>query len=145
NQLPSWRELAARLGTLHADGERGGDYYGRQALVELLGADMLRDAVDYYLNREVGSELARSVLHLLRAAPAADRCLEVYQTETDPNKRAAAVELLRVVASECHLPWVLRFFNDPDPAIQNWGAGVLESIWNLGVMRWEELEPYVAE
>ena len=145
-QIPpilGWHELATRMGTLTSDGERGGDDYGRRALVELLGVNFLHDAVDYYLSHEEGGELVRSVLHILRADSAADRCLEIYQTETDPYRKAAAVELLRVVASERHLPLIVQFLNDPDPSIQNWGVGILDSLRNLGTISWEKLEPYV--
>jgi ribosomal protein S18 acetylase RimI-like enzyme len=123
-----WAALARRLGTLRDDGERGGTVEGQRALSELLGERELRAAVDYYVTSGPGSELVRSVLILLRPWTAMQRCYEIFRSNTEPDHRRAAVELLRVVADGRALAWVPEFLQDRDAGVQTWGAGVLDQL-----------------
>ena len=123
-----WRALAERLGTLRADGESGGSALGRQALEVILGAGALRAAVDYYVARLPGAELARSVLALLQPWPAMERCLEVWRGDADLDARRAAAELLRVIADRRALEWVPEFLRDRDEGVQTWGAGIVDQL-----------------
>src|SRR5262245_34932900 len=120
DQWIDWKGLAEKLGTLREDGETGGDHLARQAVVELLGEESMRNSVRYYVDYLRGFELARSVLWLLRPAVAREECYRIYKEDPDIDRRRAAIELLRVVADRTTLPLVEEFLGDPDPGIQNW-------------------------
>jgi hypothetical protein len=123
-----WEGLARQLGTLDADGESGGSDVALRAIELLLGEECLRAAVDHYVARRPGSELARHVLWQLQPWSAMQRCYELSRSGADVDTRCAAVELLRVVADRRALPWVEDFLSDPHPGIQGLGAGVLDQL-----------------
>src|SRR5688572_24143069 len=123
-----WKALAVRLGTLSEGGESGGSNYAREAIELLLGEDNLRESVDYYISGAPGSELARSVLWLIRPWSAMRYCYEIYKSEADIETRRMAVELLRVVADKRALSWVVEFLGDEDSGIQTWGVEMLEQL-----------------
>ena len=131
-----WKDIAGRVGSLRDNGERGGTRYATKALAMLLGDDALVEAVDYYVSQLTGSELARSVLWLLRPPAAMRRCYQLYREATDRETRVTAIELLRVVADRTALPWVKEFLADADEDVQTMGAGVLDQLlWS------EKVEP----
>jgi hypothetical protein len=140
-----WTALAAQLNALGDGAERGGDALGRQALTEILGKDFVVDAVYHYVDSRPGSELARSVLAVLQPAIGVDLCYEIYRGQSGPERRRAAVELLRVFRDRRVLPWVAEFLHDPDAGIQNWGVGVLDWLAFSEAATAEELEPLVSE
>lgn len=119
-----WQSLAEKL----QSGNRGGTELARRALIEIIGEEAISASVDHYIDLRDGSELARSVLWLLRPEAARRRCLEIYQNDSDLERRQMAIELLRVLATRDTLPWVSTFLTDPDPTIQNWGAGVVDQL-----------------
>jgi hypothetical protein len=124
-----WEQLAQQLGLLRPDGgEIGGSDSALRAIELLLGESRLQAAVDFYVSGTPGSELARQVLWQLRPWSAMQRCYEIYRSGADVDTRCAAVELLRVVADRRALSWVQEFLDDPEPGIQNWGAGVLDQL-----------------
>ena len=120
-----WKAIAVQLGTLRAGGESSGSEQARKAIELLLGEDNLRESVDYYISGGPGSELARSVLWLIRPWSAMKYCYDIYKSGRDIESRRMAVELLRVVADGRALGWVVEFLEDENEAIQSWGAGVL--------------------
>jgi hypothetical protein len=123
-----WHTLAQKLGSLHDDGESGGSDLGRQALELIVGVDALRAAVDYYVAREPGSQLARSVLAFLQPPAAMERCLEIARSDADAESRRTAVELLRVVADRRGIEWAAEFLRDADEGVQVWGAGIVDQL-----------------
>lgn len=127
-QEVDWESLARRLGSLSDNSEVGGTYFAQVAIAELLGPELLRSAVDYYVDRPPGSELARSVLALLRPSSAIERCYEIYVQDQDIDRRRAAVELLGAIGTGRALEWVNEFWRDSDPGIQNWGANLLDQL-----------------
>ncbi|GIG66501.1 hypothetical protein [Phytomonospora endophytica] len=135
-----WGELATAIGV---DPNSGGDGVARRALAHLLGDEALRRAVDWYIDGRPAAEHARSVLWLLRPAPARARCAEIYRTDADPARRHLAVELLRVVATGEDLPLVGEFLADDDPAIQTWGVGVLDQLLFGDLVTVGEAAPYL--
>ncbi|HEY1179757.1 MAG TPA: hypothetical protein VGF17_26680 [Phytomonospora sp.] len=135
-----WGELAAAIGV---DPHSGGDGVARRALAHLLGDEALRRAVDWYVDGRPAAEHARSVLWLLRPAAARARCVEIYRDDADPDRRHMAVELLRVVATGEDLPLVGEFLADADPAIQVWGAGVLDQLLFGDLVTPAEAEPHL--
>jgi hypothetical protein len=135
-----WKAIAVQLGTLSAGGESSGSHQARQAIELLLGEDNLRKSVDYYISGGQGSELARSVLWLLRPWSAMSYCYEIYQSDRDVETRRMAVELLRVVADERALGWVAEFLEDEDAGIQTWGVEMLEQLISSGSVDGEDAE-----
>lgn len=137
----NWRRLAERVGTLHKTGESGGDDYARRALELIIGEDQLRATVDYYVVEQgPGSELARSVLHVLHSWVAMQRCYELYCSDKDIEVRRFAIELLRVIADRRALDWVEEFLDNEDLDIQGWGIGVLDQLAFSGSVFLEECE-----
>lgn len=131
-----WEALARGLGTVGEDGETGSTQLARQALEAIIGEDCLKDAVDYYISRGPGGELARSVLWHLHPWSAMRYCHEIFASEHPVEDRRSAVELLRVVADERAAGWIREFLEDEDPEIQSWGAGVLDQLlWSRFVDR----------
>jgi len=119
-----WTALSEALGCESS----GGTQYARQALSKILGDEAIKEAVDYYISEQPGSELARSVLWHIHPQSGMDYCYQIFKEETDLDRRRSAVELLRVVADENALKWVPEFLNDPDEGIQAWGAGVVDQL-----------------
>ena len=123
-----WHTLAQKLGTFRDGGESGGEDLGRQSLELIVGVDVLRSAVDYYIAGNPGSELARSVLALLKPSSAMERCLEIARSDADVESRRSAVELLRVVADGRGIDWAAEFLRDQDDGVQVWGAGMVDQL-----------------
>ena len=119
-----WAALAELLNCQSS----GGSNYAKKALAEILGEVAVREAVDYYISGEPGSELARSVLWQIHPQSGMDYCYKIFKDDKDADRRRSAVELLRVVADEHALRWVLEFLNDPDVGIQIWGAGIVDQL-----------------
>ena len=80
----------------------------------------------HYVGLELGFELARSVLSLLRPPEAMQECFRLYKEDAEVERRRTAVELLRVVADASVLPWIDDFLDDDDPEVRLWGVGVLD-------------------
>lgn len=123
-----WPTLAQKLGTLRDDGESGGSDLGRQALELIVGVDTLRSTVDYYIAGGPGSELARSVLALLKPSAAMERCLEIARGDGDIESRRTAIELLRVVSDGRGIGWAAEFLREEDEGIQVWAAGIVDQL-----------------
>lgn len=140
NEEIDWKALALQVGALDASGERGGNRYARQVIEVLVGEDNLRQAVDYYISGEPGSELARSVLWHLHPWSAMSYCYDLWKSDKDLETRRLAVELLRVVADERALAWIHKFLEDEDAQIQMWGAGVLDQLMCSRLVEAEEVE-----
>lgn len=128
----SWKTLAEHLGTLRDDGEVGGSNYARQAIEVLIGEESLRQAVEYYIAGEPGSELARAVLWEIQPWSAMEHCYDIYKSDSDIGKRRMAVELLRVVADRRAIGWITEFLDDKDQEIQMWGMGLLDQLVSSG-------------
>jgi hypothetical protein len=135
-----WEALAGRIGV---DPNSGGDHIARRAIAALLGDQALRDAVEWYVDGRPAFEHARSVLWLLQPDAARARCMEIYRTDPDPDRRHLAVELLRVLAISEDLPLVGEFLADDDPEIQIWGIGVLDQLLFSGAVDADDAEPFL--
>jgi len=138
--FPNWHDLAKQLGALQDSRESGSDDYARRALEILIGEEHLKGAVDSYVTHAPGSELVRSVLHVLHSWVAMQHCYELYQSADNIEVRRSAVELLRVVADRRALVWVGNFLSDADVEIQAWGIGVVDQIGFSGLISFEECE-----
>lgn len=101
-----WVALAYRLGTI-TDTEggysgHGGTEVATKAVVDLLGAEVILSAVDAVLAMDRGSEVARSVLRLLKPEVARQRCLEVIN---GPSRDAAHWEAGHLLSDLCDRDW----------------------------------------
>ncbi|MDA3646778.1 hypothetical protein LZ318_41280 [Saccharopolyspora indica] len=135
-----WQALAEGIGT---DPNRSGDRTARRAIAFLLGDEAIRRSVDWYVEGLPAAEHARSVLRLLQPDAARSRCLEIYRTDPDPERRRCAVELFRVVATADDLPLVGEFLADADPGVQLWGIGVLDQLLFGGHVDADDAEPFL--
>jgi hypothetical protein len=108
--------------------------------VRIIGEQRLRDAVDFYVGRQPGCELVRSVLFVLRPGCAKERCYEIFKSG-DPTERVTAVELLRMTADARVVPWVPEFLADDSEGVQNWGIDVLDQLLYCDFIGRKEAEP----
>lgn len=126
-----WEDLRRTVRVKHGwdvDSESFGTEEARLALVHLIGDDALRAAVDYYVDFRPARELARCALMILRPPSAVERCLEIYRTDGDPERRHGAAEALSWAADGDSLPIVPELLADPDPTVQRLGAAFLDQL-----------------
>jgi hypothetical protein len=135
-----WTTLVKQLGLLANGGEMSSSGDARRALEILIGEPAIRASVDHYITRAPGSELARSVLWLMRPWSAMVYCYDIWKSSRSIEDRRTAVELLRVVADDRALNWVGQFLEDADEPIQIWGAGVLDQLLWSNLVEPEEAE-----
>lgn len=141
----NWKALAEQLGTLRDNGEAVEVNSARRAIETLLGEENLRQAVEYYITGEPGSELARDVLKEIRPWSAMKHCYDIYKSDADIGKRRLAVELLRVVADRHAIGWIVEFLEDEDQEIQTWGAGILDQLAYAGLISEQETEELIGK
>ncbi|MCL9998956.1 MAG: HEAT repeat domain-containing protein [Erythrobacter sp.] len=126
-----WGALAGKLGTItpseHGWSERGGTAVAYDA-IEILGASVLREAVDFYVSGEPGFEVAKSVLMFLKPSAAMERCREIFRDPADPQQAADAIELLRMVADRRVLDWIPELMASENEAVRIWTLGILDQL-----------------
>ena len=92
-----WENLARRLGAIlpstdpSVSVQHGSSVLARRALEDVVDGAEWAAAVDHYVDRRPGSELARAVLWLVLPWAAMVRCRDIAQTSTDPQTRRFAV------------------------------------------------------
>jgi hypothetical protein len=126
-----WEELRRTVRVKHGwdlDSETYGTEEARLALAHLVGDDVLRATVDYYVAFRPARELARCALMILRPTCAVERCLEIYRTDPDPERRHWAVEALSWAGDGDSLPIVPELLEDPDLTVQRMGAAFLDQL-----------------
>jgi len=140
-----WKSLAHDLG-ITRDGRRGttvDDY--RRALELLVGEDVIRSGVDYYVAGGDGMDLVAGVLSRIRPRSAMERCYQIFRSEADVHAKRAAIDLMRMVADRPALAWVPEFLSDPDQGVQNWGIEVVEQLLWTGTIDEAEGEAVLAQ
>ena len=138
-----WTELSRKVGQ-----NKSPVYTSSTALVaieQLIGEDVIRQAVDYYVAVKPEAEFVRTILWQLHPWSAMQRCYEIYRFDTNIEYRRGAIELLRVVADARALDWIEEFLADPDPGIQSCGIGVLDQLVFGGGIRNSEAAMEKAE
>src|SRR5579872_1284309 len=96
-----------------------------------------------YLRMGAGSEFARCVLYILAPDEAGDYCLNVFQTDSDPERRAFAVDLLKYVSDRRVLSWVPRFLSDSNLGVQTGGIGIVDQLFIRRMVGYEEIAELV--
>ena len=142
---PDWKSLAHQLGASEENGDIVGMKHAQRAVELLLGEENIREAVDYYISGKPGAELSRFVLMLIRPWPAMLYCHELYSSSREVEIRRTSVELLRVIADERALAWVLEFLRDDDAAIQLWGASLLEQLVSKELIEVDQAESVIIQ
>ena len=108
------------------------------AIEQIIGEDVLRQAVDHCVAWGRESELTRHVLWRLRPWSAMQRCHEIVHSDADREDRRAAVGLLTVVGDERVLDWIDEFLADPDDWIQQGAINILDQMLFGGGIRYNE-------
>lgn len=133
-----WFGIATDLGlieyTENGRSEWGGTRQAEAALVQILGPAAIRAAVDFYVTMEPGSELARSVLMLLKPSLAMEHCQAIFLSATDPLDRRLVIGLLGDFGDERVLDWAPAYLADEDAYVQLWGIGVVKTMLLRGVV-----------
>lgn len=148
-----WVSLAYRLGTITDTGEgfssRGGSEIGAAALADLLGPDILRSAVDAVLAQDRGSEVARSLLCLLRPEAGRQRCLEVIAESLPYPTSFWAGFLLSDLCGREWQPFYAPMAQHADPVIRGLSMRLLENTVMAGWLEYGEaiqlLEAHIAD
>ena len=115
-----------------------GSYYATLAIEQIIGEDIIRQAVDYYVAWKPERELVYHVLWRLRPWSAMQRCYEIVHSDADREDRRAAVGLLSVVGDERALDWIDEFLADPDDWIQQGAINILDQMLFGGGIRYNE-------
>lgn len=140
-----WYDLAEGLGTITetATGwsESGGTRIATQALTQIVGDEALRDAVDYYVSRQPGSEMAKSVLQLLKPPSAMDRCHEIFLASEDDDDVSLAINLLQYVADPRVLGRIPLYLASDNDGARYWGVGIIDQLVSFGGVELEEAMP----
>lgn len=135
-----WDRVHEILGT----GGSGGTSVARLALELIIGEYRFRDAVDWCVDGGPGADLARSVLEDVRPRSAGERCIEIFRSEHDLQRRQTAVGILCLVVANNQLYIVEELLNDPDPTIQEYGAAILENLVDSRLRADPNPEPFIA-
>jgi hypothetical protein len=127
-----WRGLANTLGTITwtetGRSESGGTDVACDAIAQILGDALLRDAVDFYVSGEPGNQIARSILMLLKPLAAMERCREIFREPSDGQEAADAINLLKMVADRRVLSWIPEFMQSENVGVRVWTLGILDQL-----------------
>jgi hypothetical protein len=72
------------------------------------------------------------------------RCIEIFRSEHDYQRRQSAIGILSLVVANDQLPIVEELLNDPDPTFQEYGAAILETLVDSQIRSDPDPEPFVA-
>jgi len=133
-----------RVHGILATGGSGGTTVARLALELIIGEYRFRDAVDWCVDGNPGADLARSVLEDVRPRSAGERCIEIFRSEQDLQRRQTAIGILCLVVVNNQLYMVEELLNDPDPTIQEYGAAILEALVDSRLRTDPNPEPFIA-
>lgn len=120
-----WTGLAADVGSIRAEGERGGTTVAQYAIERILGEANLRAAVELVLASGPGSELAMSVLSLICSWTAAEIVYAEYKRSTG-DRASRAVWLIKSIAHPHSKNWISEFLADDN--VSGWGIDLLDQL-----------------
>ena len=131
-----WGQLARDLGGLDevVSGSRvgrGGTVVARNAIIHMLGEELLVDAAHHAIHGVEGSETARSVLVLLRPRCAMEYAHRVLCESRDATIKSFAGSVLAHIADASALSWVEPLLESTHDAEQRAGCHLLRNlIWD---------------
>lgn len=131
--VTDWKELATQLGSLHDNGESGGDSFAQQAFDEILGDEWIESTVEYIVAFKRGQELAMNCLRYLHSTKATKYAYHIYKS-SEGERADRAVWLIKHIANPISFDWIEEFLNDNN--VIHWGIGVLDQLL------WTEQIPY---
>jgi len=112
----NWHKLASDMEliteTKHGRSERSGTKVAMEAIVKVLDDQFIIDTVDYQISNQAGSELARSVLMLLRPKIAMQRCWQIFESTNNEQTASFALFLLRDICDESIFGKVSQLINN---------------------------------
>lgn len=128
-----WGALAEAAGLINETtgggfSERGGTLEAERAICGLLGDDVLIGAVNHAIKLVRGSNLAQSVLRILRPPSAMDRCRQIWLSDADEEARGLAIWLLKDIADNRVLEWVPDFLSDRNQTVQRCGIMIVDQL-----------------
>ena len=131
-----WAQLARDLGVLDerisgSRVEHGGTQVARDAIIRMLGEELLVDAAHHAIHGVEGSETARSVLVLLRPRCAMEYAHRVLRESRDVGIKSCAGSVLANIADESALSWLEPLLGSAHDAEQRAGCHLLRNlIWD---------------
>lgn len=129
-----WKRLAIKVGSINPRRrhiEHGGDYYAALALELFLDPVIIDSATDAALQLEPGSELALSVLKMVRPWRAMKRCYAIYKKHDDIQDALRALYLIYQMADARSLTWVEEFLAHENANVAKLGADIVsEALWH---------------
>ena len=136
-KIVDWDSLAKELDCAH----QGGTKLAQQSITQTLGESFIHQAVDKALEfSDPGSELARSVLILLKSRTAIDYALRIYYESSDLESMRSALSLLKAISDRSIIDEVPEFLGHEDESIQNWGAAIVEQLAFSGIVSEKDCE-----
>lgn len=132
----NWKELAAKIGSLHQDGESGGEDYAEKALEEILGQEWIEDTVEHSISFKPGREIAMNCLRYIRSKKAVQYAYCIYKN-SEGERASQAVWLIKHIAHPISFNWIKEFLSDDN--VMDWGIGVLDKLL------WEKQIQYSSE
>lgn len=123
-----WGDLADQLGADSTVSTR----HAHAVLAAIVGEDEIQGAVDAYLRHGRGSELARTVLRMLRTPMATEYCMTLYRAATTPERRRDVVELLRGICGPEGLAYFDELLADDSDDVAFWAADLLRELMWFG-------------
>jgi hypothetical protein len=137
NMIIDWARLAADIGSIGENYERGGTVYAELALEQILGKEAIHTTVNYILDGKQGSELAISVLQHIVSLEAVEFLYYVYKN-SEGEKAAYAVSLIKRIAHPRSREWIEEFLADENVAL--WGIGLLDQLVWSGRVQPKDIE-----
>ena len=125
-----------------------GDARGCRVAVELLGANVIIEAVEKYVSNSFDSlekrEAIRMFLKIIASEEAVTHCKNIYQNKENAREyKFWAIELLGTIGNNQTLSWIYQCLEDPDEEIQGIGSMVISNLYKNGIVSNAEIEPLV--
>jgi hypothetical protein len=123
--VTDWKRLAKQLGSLHENGESGGDSFAQEAFDEILGDEWIESAVEHIVSFKPGRELAMNCLRYFHSSKATKYAYHIYKSSAG-ERADQAVWLIKHLANPISFNWIEEFLNDSN--VIHWGIGVLDQL-----------------
>lgn len=123
--ITDWIELATKLGSLHDNGESGGEAFTRRAFDDILGDEWVESTVEHIIAFRRGRELAMNCLQYFHSTKATMYAYNVYKSSRG-ERAEQAIWLIKHLSNPISVIWIEEFLNDSE--VTHWGLGVLDQL-----------------